>query len=334
MRRRPFVPSIPARRAAASTVAAATILLLGVAPAPAGANLVGVGEDPAGDAASPHPAHDITGAALAYDRRRGALVGSVRLRGVATAASESVLTLFAGRRTATGCDGYPAQGLSTSTTSFRASWHVLPAPGQTLGGGVDRAEKSGERTTVQRMEATDRRLAGGTPDCAIATLTRPGDASVVLDTTGPIALRPVPVLGIALRGVPSRLRPGRTARVRVLVTNAGDASTARVRLRVAGARGLQVSPSTRTLTPLAVGRTRTATLRVRLSARARSSTRLRVTATAGDQRVRTEGRIRLVRPSSGSGGGGGGATTPPRTCNRWMPDISGETGGSLVLLPC
>jgi hypothetical protein len=102
---------------------------------------------------------------------------------------------------------------------------------------------------------------------------------------------------------------------------------------VAGARGLRVSPSTRTLAPLAAGRTRTATLRVRLSTRARASTRLRVTATAGDQRVRTEGRIRLLRPSSGGGGGGGGST-PPRTCNRWMPDISGETGGSLVLVPC
>jgi hypothetical protein len=333
MRRRSFARSTSARRAAAPVAVAVAALLLGVAATPAGATHVGVGEDPAGDAASPHPAHDITGAALAYDRRRGALVGSVRLRGVATAATEGVLTLFAGRRTATGCDGYPAQGLSTFTASFRASWHVFPAPGEHVGGGVDRAEKSGERTTVQRMEATDRRLAGGTPDCAIATLTQPGDASVVLDTTGPIALRPVPVLGAALRGVPSRLRPGRTARVRVLVTNAGDAPTGRIRLRVAGARGLRVSPSTRTLAPLAAGRTRTATLRVRLSTRARASTRLRVTATAGDQRVRTEGRIRLLRPSSGGGGGGGGST-PPRTCNRWMPDISGETGGSLVLVPC
>lgn len=57
-------------------------------------------------------------------------------------------------------------------------------------------------------------------------------------------------------------------------------------------------------------------------------------ALGGDQTVAAEGDIRLRRPARGGGGGGSGTPTPPRTCTRWVPDFTGESGGSLGLVPC
>lgn len=323
------------RRPAAIAILLALLVGLGLAGAPAAsANLVGIAEDPPGDSSDPAAGRDIIGAALAYDRRRGGLVGMVRFRGAPTASTAGLLAIFAGRRTAEGCNGYPAVGFSTDTDGSRARWHVFAGP--EASGVFGDTRKSGVRTAVQQFEAVDRRLAGKNPDCVIATLTAPGDASVVYDSTGPIPITAEPVTQLRLRNVPKRMPADRTRRVRVTVTNAGDAPTARVRLRVAAARGLRVTPTTTRLKPISAGKSRTVTLRVSLSTRARAQTPLKLTATAGEQRVEASARIALQRPTrkNGSNGSGSGPTRPPTVCNRWMPDISGETGGSLALVPC
>lgn len=328
----------PASRDGRRPAVVATLLVLaiglGLVAAPvASANLVGIADDPAGDAADPAPARDLVGAALGYDRRRGGLIGMVRFRGAPTSGTSGLVTIFAGKSTPEGCNGYPAVGFSTPTDGNDPRWHLFEGP-QTVGV-FGSPRTSGARTAVQRFEVIDRRLAGKQPDCMIATLTAPGDASVVYDSTGPIPLVAEPVTQLQLRDVPKRMRANRARRVRVTVSNAGDAPTAEVRVRVASARGLRVGPTTARLRSIAPGKSRTVTLRVSLSARARAQTTLKVTATAGKQKVEASGRIALQRPArQGGTSGGSGAGRPPMVCNRWIPDFSGESGGYLGLVPC
>lgn len=322
------------RRPAVLAALLAVLVGLGLAGAPAAsASLVAIAEDPPGDSSDPAPARDILNAALGYDRRRGALVGMVRFRGAPTADTAGLITIFAGTRTPEGCNGYPAVGFSTVTDGLRPRWHVFEAAGSS--GVFGDTRKSGAGTAIQQFEAVDRKMAGKQPDCMIATLTAPGDASVLYDTTGPIPLVAQPVTQLRLQGVPKRLPADRPRRVRVTVTNAGDAPTRPVRLRVASARGLRATPASSRMQAIAPGKSRTVTLRVSLSSRARAQTPLKLTATAGDQKVEAVGRIALQRPArKGGSGSGSGTSRPPTVCNRWMPDISGETGGSLALVPC
>jgi len=318
-------------RAGALAAATAVVLGLGLAGVPsASANLIGDAKDPAGDATDPSPARDLLGAGMAYDRRRGALVGAVALRGAPTRDTAGFLTLFAGTRTPAGCTGYPAIGFATTTSDLSARWTVLrggPSPDATFP-----AEKRGGRDTVQRFEIVDPRLKSHRPDCVIATLTDPANVQNVWDAVGPLDLRAVPVLSARLRGVPSRLAAGTSRRVRVTVRNEGDAPTRAGRLRVTGVRGLRATPSSARVPSIPAGGSRTVAFRVALTTRARSSTPLRVAVSAGDRTVRTEGRILLRRPKAAGGGSGGGGGT--RTCTRYAPDPFGDTGGSLVLVPC
>lgn len=325
----------PGRRAFAGAVALSVIAVLGGAPR-AQAELLGGGEDPAGDATVPGAGRDLRAVAISYDRRRGSIVGAYRLGAAPSATEDADVTLVAGRTSPTGCDAYPAIGFRTTTYRSASQWLNLP---QASGGGASgTADKRGIGTPTARIEAVDDRLQGGRPDCVVAFLTDPDDASVVHDTAGPFALTPQPVLQVRLRGVPSTLTAGKSRRVRVTVSNVGEARSPRTSLKVAGARGLRATPRTATVAPLAAGASRTVSMRVRLSARARSSTTLRVTGTAGRQRVVAEADVRLRRPSrpggGGSAGGGGGGASSPKVCTRWFPDLSGETGGSLGLVPC
>jgi hypothetical protein len=334
---RPSAGIPPRRERRLAGVAAAGLLAAGLAvggAGPASANLVGGADSPTGNAADPAPERDLTGAGLAYDRRRGALVGVIGFRADPTRETAGFVTLFAGTRTATGCDGYPAVGFASSTAAFDARWSLLTAAGASVT--THPATKRGGQTTLQRFQVVDARLKGQRPDCAVATLTDPADSSVVWETTGPIALKAIPVLAAGLRGVPKTLTAGSSRRVRVVLRNEGDAATRAGRVRVTGARGLRVTPRAPRVKSIRAGGSRTVTLRVSLTSRARPTTALRVTATAGDQRARAEGKIALRRPArSGGGGGGGGADTGgARTCTRYVPDLFGDSGGSLALVPC
>lgn len=89
--------------------------------APARADFIASASDPSGDAGDPSAGRDITSVGLVYDREEGSLSGFVRFRG-SPQETPSLLTLFAGTRSATGCDGYPAGGFSSDTDEFGASW--------------------------------------------------------------------------------------------------------------------------------------------------------------------------------------------------------------------
>lgn len=290
-------------RAAAALVPVLLAGLLATAAAPAQANFVGTGQDPAGDAAGPHPGLDVVGVGLTYDRRTGALRGGVRFAAPLSNDVPANLQLIAGRRTATGCNGYPAVGFVTQTDQTGVNWLRATAAGPPRWTG--RAVKLYEATT-EDYEAIADELEGVRPDCVVATLTAPDDVGVVYDVAGPFRLRGLPELELAFGRVETVMRAGRPQRIRVTLHNAGDGSTGRLRLAVAGARGL-TARLPRSIPALRPGARRTVTLDATLSSRARQFTTLRVTATGADRlRATIEDDVYLgSAPRDGSGGGGG-----------------------------
>jgi hypothetical protein len=300
-----------------------------VAVPTAEANFVATATDPAGDAADANPSRDITATGLSYDRRSGELVGAIRLRGAPSHETNAFVSLFAGTRTPSGCNGLPAAGFGSYSDEFGASWLRLD---DAAGGGPrGEADKRGFLADVQEFQVTDQQLAGRPLDCVTATLTEPGNPANVYDSVGPIALVGQPALSLRLRGVPRTFGTGRPRRIKLALTNEGDAPTGRVRLKFSRARGLKIKTKTRTVKSIAPQRRRTVTATVTLSPRARSATDLKVTASAGRLIARQEATLRVRKPSGGGGGGGGGGTG---SCVRYQADLSGETGGSLILVPC
>jgi len=319
------------RAAVVALVLALAAALCAVAAAPAHATFFRQALDPAGDAASPDPGVDILAVGLGYDRSSGTLAAAVGLRGEPQ--TPAIVALVAARRDATGCNRAPAIGFGSLLDSYDAFWHRIETPALAPVSGDARKQGAGE--VVQRFDVTDRRLAGIRPDCVMVTVADGADTQVVYDSVGPLTLNRRPALGVRLDGVPENVRPGRAYRLRVHLSNPGDAPTAGIRVRVAGARGLTASPRTLRLRPVAAGARRTATITVRLGARARFATDLGVTATAGGLRASAERRVYVKTPDPPSrppsrGGGGGGS----RTCVQYFPDLSGESGGSLGLVPC
>ena len=318
-------------RTFASTLAAAAGLALGAAPA--AANFVVTGTDPEGDAADPHPGRDLTALALEYDPETGVLNGAVRFRGAPGDDGRSFITLAAGTRTAGGCDGYPAAVLASSTDEYDGGWYRFDAAGAPSAESGD-ADKTGFDSAVQAFQVEADALRGRAYDCAVATITEPGNAARVYDTIAGVDLVGQPELGVRVSGVPKRLERGRTRRIALRVTNPGDGPATGVRLRLSRERGLTRTPARRALGTLAPGATRTVKVRVRLGRRAAPTTDLGVVATARENglRVRDEVSLRLASRSGGGGGGGDGGGT--RVCTRWSPDPFGESGGSLILVPC
>ncbi len=293
------------------------------------ANFVAVGNDPAGDAGDPNPGRDITGVGLAYDRRTGELAGAIQLRGEPSHETKAFVSVFAGTRTPGGCDGYPAAGFGFDSDGFGASWARLDDPAGN--GPRGEADKRGVLAAVQRFEASDPQLAERRLHCVIATLSEPGNPANIYDRFGPVDLVGQPALSLRIGGVPRTFVPGRPRRIKLVLTNEGDAPTGPVRLKFRRARGLTVKTKTRTLTSIAPQRRTTVRATVSLSRRARTSTDLEVAAAAGRLIARQETTISVRRPTRPGGGGGGGGS---RSCVRYLGDPSGQSGGSLILVPC
>jgi len=301
-----------------------------VAASAARADFAATATDPAGDATDASPGRDITAIAFAYDRRGGRLFGAIQLRGAPQQGEGALVSLFAGTRTASGCGGFPALGFGSVTDETGARWlRIDDASGN---GPRGPASKSGSLSNVQEFEVTDPQLAGRRLDCVVATLTELGNAAVVYDQAGPVPLAGLPALAARMSGTAHPFTAGRRYRVKLTLTNAGDAPTGRVRLKAARARGLTVRLAKRSLPPIPVGGRRTVPVTVSLSRRARLRTDLVLSATAGDVVARALATLHLNGPSRPGGGDRRG--DPTQLCNRWQPDLSGQTGGSLVLGPC
>lgn len=265
---------------------------------------------------------------MSYNRRTGELRGGVRLAGEPNGDAPAVFTLVAGRRTATGCDGYPAIGFTTQTDRTWVDWIRLEAPGAApAASGSATKDYDG---AVEEYSATASALAGMRPNCVVAQLSEPGNAAVAYDVAGPFALRGLPELDATLGTLPKAMAPSTTRTIRLTLRNPGDATTGRIRLGIAGARGLKVKMP-RTIPALRPGAKRIVALKVTLSPGAKTLTTLRVTALAkGGLRALDQGDLYLRRPSrAGGGGGSGGGGGGPQLCYRytWLPPY-GE------LVPC
>jgi hypothetical protein len=299
--------------------------------ASARADFIATAPDPSGDAADPSPGRDITSVGMAYNRKKGSLSGFVRFRGSPDDVP-SLITLFAGVRTATGCDGYPAGGFGSYSDEFGASWLRLDSSTGPAAARGD-ADKRGFDSEVQTFAASDAALGGRPWNCVVATITEPRNAANVYDTTGPIELVGQPGLSVRVRA-PKQFRRNRSASLKITVSNPGDGSARRVKLRLGRARGLRLSPRARTLGTIAAGKRQTIRVRARFNDRARSVTKLALRASSGRLVARGTLRLRVRTPRRRTGGGGRGPSHLPRVCTRWSPDLSGETGGSLILVPC
>lgn len=303
--------------------AALAAIAAGLLAAPAAdANVIAAGEDPANDAIE--ASRDITTAALAYDRETGTIRGGVALRGAPTDATRAFVSIFAARRTPAGCDGDPQIGLSSFTTDAIARWIRIDAPGSITAQGD--ATKGGSDDQLQRFEVTDPALAGAAVDCITAVITDPADPNVVYDSSGPFAFTARPELAVRLAPVRRALTPGKTRTVRLTLRNPGDAPTGRIRLRVAGARGLSAKAS-RSVASLRAGQQRTVAIKVRLGSRARDETPLRVTAAAGDLTVQARTTLSLHKPPAPDGG-----TSGSNVCVGYAPVFGGV--GEIVTYPC
>ena len=320
----------PRSRSLLAAVAATAIALAGSSAA--AANFVAVATDPAGDSSDPNPGRDITAIGLSYEDDSGELLGGVRLGGDPADEADALITLFAGTQTAAGCNGTPAAGFGSYASEFGASW--LRYDDAAHNGPRGEADKRGFGSQVQEFEVTDAQLAGRRHDCVIATLSEPGNAANIYDVAGPLPLVGLPALRLEVGGVRRDFRPGRPRKVTLTLANDGDGPTEPVRLKLSRARGMKVKLRTRSLKAIAPGRRTKVTATVTLSGRARDATDLTVKATAGDLVARQETTLRLRRPSKPGGGGGNGGDRPTQTCTRWLPDPFGDTGGSLILVPC
>ncbi len=311
-------------RASATIALLATVIGIGLAST-ASANFVTIGVDPAGDSIDPNPGRDIVKVGLAYDRRTGHLRGGVMLNGTPSGAAPANLTLFAGYQSASGCNGYPAIGFGTQTDLSGADWVMLRSAGaQPVNGRANKIYTA----AAEEYEATVKQLAGKRPNCVIAQLNDPANPATVYDVAGPYRLRGLPELDVRIGKVPAAMKPNRTRKIRVKVSNPGDAKTGPVRLTVGKARGMKVRMP-RKLATIKPGARRTVALRVTLNRRARSTTTLTLTATARKGlRARDQGNLYRSRPAPPSGGGGGSGSGS-KLCFRytWLPPYS-------TLVPC
>lgn len=300
--------------------------------APASASYAGTGQDPSGDATDGNPAHDIVGFGALHSPSAGTVTGVIQLAGPSSGAGDGVRAhVSVARRTAAGCPAYPTLGLAsviaTGGRSATWTWIAEATPSSGDDDGYGRRETL-EKGRLLRFEVIDDRLRQGRFDCVLAWTThRSADAPI--DLAMPVPMAAQPELAATLRGVPSRQRTGQRRTVRLVIRNSGHARTGKIRIRVGGQRGLSVRHA-RTVASLKPGAQRTVRITTRLTSRAKATTPLRVTVSSGKVSTRVDDELRRAGTSSGSGGG----SHTPRLCNRWLPDITGESGGSLTLIPC
>jgi hypothetical protein len=163
-------------------------------------------------------------------------------------------------------------------------------------GGAERVV-SGDTT---RVAIRSSRLVNLPFDCAIVdTTTGSGPMLAAFPISGPSAAPPAPTmtppaspapappapapakLSIAKAKKPLKLRVGKSTTVKVTVTNTGGSATVPGSLKLKGAKGVVVTPSSQKLPALAPGDSRTVTYKVKLTAKAKKSSTLSLVGASG-----------------------------------------------------
>lgn len=287
-------------------------------------------KDPAGDSTSSHPGRDLIGVGIGFNQKTGYMVGAVRFRGAPDSDNGAFLTLYAGMRTSSGCNGFPAGGFGAYTDSWNAYWLRLDGPGQARSG---EADKTGYLDEVQTFEVRTKKLAGKKWNCLTAALTDPDDTQIVFDQASSPNFRGLPELAVKVPRIKRAVPVNRVRKIRIRIANPGDAPLRRVRVKIGRDRGVSPRPRSRIIRAIPPRKHRVISIAVRPRRTAFSTADLKVKVQAGRLRATREVRIRIKhprpKPSGGGGSGGGGGV-----CTQFFPDLSGETGGSLGLVPC
>jgi hypothetical protein len=302
-------------------------VLLSIAAAPAAAAVrTGSGTDPAGDGTA-GPARDVTGVQASYDDATGAIAFQVTFAAAPSAGADSFVTGLLGTRQSDGSCSYPAGGVGGNASGGVVVWLRDDDGSQTGPSGSDGSRSLSGATL--NLGATASPLAGRSWDCAIVTLSQPGNSAVVYDRAGPfdIAAAPSPPaqptpaptpapapkpqpkraqLAVSVSGIPTTIRRNRWMRLKVAVANPGSAAARKVRLAIASARGLSARPRARTFKLIRAGKRSSATIRVKLTRRARTTTKVGVRATAGKLTARQTLALRIGAPPKSPPKGKGG----------------------------
>lgn len=297
----------------------------------ADAGFIAETRDAARDSTSSAPARDLLAAGVGYDRRSGYMVAAVALRGAPSEESRAFISIYAGTRSPTGCDRLPAAGFGGFTDSFLGTWFRQDSPSMRRHGEADR---SGYRSNVQTFEIRDRRMAGKKWECMGALLTHPTDTTIIYDQVPLKFFKGLPALALKMPKVKRALRPNRVRKLRVVIRNPGDGPLRNVKLRVEPTRGLRAAPRVKKIKLIRPRTRRVVWVNVKLSRRAGSKANFRVFVRSGKLKTRGRSVLRLKLPKKPPRSGGGNSGSGSRTCVQWIPDFTGESGGSLGLVPC
>ncbi len=315
-------------------LAALAIVLTGglFGSAPAGAAFIAETTDPAGDSSGNLPGQDLVAVGLGFDQKTGYMVGAIALRGAPEVDHGAFLTLYAGTKTPSGCDGHPVGGFGSRTDDdFDATWVREDAPGVFRHGEAEKTTSN--HSTLQTFEVRTRKLAGKKWNCFGANLTDPEDPSMVYDRVKPVRFKGLPAMSMRMPKVRRAITPNRKHKLKVVISNPGDAPLRSVRVRFRRDRGLKVSPRSRKIKVIRPGQRRAVPVNVRVTRAAGETATLDVTARSGKLVAKGSTKLRLKlpkkKPPKGGGGNGGSGV-----CVQFFPDLSGETGGSLGLVPC
>lgn len=313
----------------------AATLLAGAALAPsAGANFAGSASDPAGDATDPGSGRDLQSAGFGYDRRTGTVSVTLALTNRPLLSEDGVgLRVFLAKRSPTGCDQTPGVAAAGQTqSSDLLDWLLQTGPASAPPAGTGTARNLNSFDAVQRFSFSGTALKARGFDCAVARTVALEDPTRIIDEVGPIALKALPELRMAITGVPKTIARGSRRTITVKLTNPGDAAATGAKVKVARAAGLKAVASTAFGT-IAPGRTVTRRIAVTATG-TRPTVDLKLTAATGSLSVARSYTLGVYKKGSRRGGSGGGSAGAQMLCNQFAPDLSGQSGGSLILVPC
>jgi hypothetical protein len=275
----------------------ATTLVVAVAlPAAASATIFsGVTADPAGD--GPSPSLDITRTEVRYDSRQGSADFTIRL--AAPPAGNLQVSTGLGRTASDGSCGAPMILAGAFLPDGQTIW-LLDQDGVSPPEEQDEGTRSISGSTLT-VKASDPRLGGLEPNCALAVLSNPDDTTVVYDESASYAVKPPPPkprLTAKISSVGS-LRRKASKLVSVRVSNKGQAAARKVvvRAKIRGAASLR--PRVRKLGTIRAGKTGVARFRIRVSARGKGKVSIaaRVTGRKVKAAASTSFRIKVPKRS-------------------------------------
>lgn len=296
--RRVVAPATSIRPLAAGLGAAISVLLafflLASGSSAVAATHTGQTTDPTGD--GPDPGRDLNGSTVRYDRATGALRFTIELAGEPAPAGATRYIGGLGHRNAQGdCaaplfmlaaelpdgptiwmrdDGEPGAASLKAATTRRSSGATVSAASQ------GNANRSISGRTITLSVPENAAFKDGSPGCAIAIVS---DDSGILDDAAVFPVKPVPRAGLRVRLAGAKaVRPGRSVRVKVRVTNPGNIATRKVRVKLGMKGAATIRPRARKIGRLRPGTARTFRVRVKAGRKARGKLRLKARANAGN----------------------------------------------------